>query len=622
MRKTVRLFESKEKKVRNHLKKIYGAGLALCLLLCLMASPVCAEDKKVIRVAFPELPGFSTTDASGRHSGYTYEFLEEVARYTGWEYEFITGDGSNESLLKMMEDLKNGEIDIMGGMLYSEELARDYDFPEYNCGYSYSTLSVAEDNQAINESNYSTFNNIKVGVRATATRRIQALQDFCKANGITLEISEYNGDDEVLQQALHSGEVDAVLGSDVTLSDDERIVARFDGRPYYFAVTKGNSEVISGINTATAAIIQEDPNYATNLYMKYFDKGNQRVTLEHFVKANPTESIAAALGIGLVLAAVVGMTMYIRMQRNQQMLLNYERYRILSEMSQELIFEYNYQEDSIVVSERYAGAFDGKSHISHFAATMLGGGPESSESIRAFTALIERRPPAQARYEVEYKTTVPGGSEEWVRGTSVIIYDRHGQPLRAVGKIVNINQERCEKEALISQARHDALTGLYNRATFEELVNEYLNAEGDQEGAMMLVDLDHFKDVNDTLGHQGGDEVLEDLAREMNVYFGEKAILGRLGGDEFLIFVRDVSACREQTLQAARAMCTAMNRCYVRNGSSIEVSVSIGLAYAQKDRSFEELYGMADAALYYMKSHGKNNVKVYDASVKDALGNH
>lgn len=329
-------------------------SLALCLVFCLTASRVQAEEKKVVRVAFPEQPGFSTTDASGKHSGYTYAFLEEIAKYTGWEYEFITGDGSDESILKMMEDLKNGEIDIMGGMLYSPELAQDYDFPEYNCGYSYSTLSVLKDNEDVNATNYSTFNNIKVGARKTATRRIQALNEFCTANGITLEIIEYDNNDDTLHDALKSGEVDALLGPDVAMGDDERIVARFDGRPYYFAVTKGNTEVISGINTATAAINEQNPNYATELYMKYFNKNNQRVTLESFIKANPTESIVAALGIGLVLAAVVGMTMYIRMQRSQQMVLNYERYRILSEMSKEFIFEYDYREDSIVVSEQFA----------------------------------------------------------------------------------------------------------------------------------------------------------------------------------------------------------------------------------------------------------------------------
>ena len=606
--------------MKKHTIQIWSMGLALCLVFCLTTSRVQAEEKKIIRVAFPEQTGFSSTDSAGNHSGYTYEFLEEIAKYTGWEYEFITGDSSDESLLKMMEDLKNGRIDSMGGMVYTPQLAEDYDFPEYNCGYSYSTLSVLKDNEDVNATNYSTFNNMKVGARKTATRRIQALNEFCRANGITLSIVEYDSD-EAMQAALKSGGVDALLGPDVAMGDDERIVARFDGRPYYFAVTKGNTEVVSGINTATAAINEQNPNYATELYMKYFNKNNQQVTLESFIKANPTESIVAALGIGLVLAAVVGMTMYIRMQRNQQMLLNYERYRILSEMSKEFIFEYDYREDSIVVSEQFAHTFGGKSQVDHFFSTILSKRLDIDESARCFAGLIKRRPPEEARYEVEYKTTVPSGNEEWVRATSMIIFDKHNQPMRAIGKIININAEQCEKEALINQAHRDALTGLYNRTTFEELVNTYLQERGDEEGAMMVVDLDHFKTVNDTLGHQGGDEVLEDLAREMTACFGEEVVLGRLGGDEFLVFVKDVKACRDKPVQAARALCRAMNRCYERNSGQIEVSVSVGLAYSFRNSAFEMLYSMADEALYYMKDHGKNNVKVYDASIGDALGN-
>ena len=222
---------------------------------------------------------------------------------------------------------------------------------------------------------------------------------------------------------------------------------------------------------------------------------------------------------------------------------------------------------------------------------------------------------------MEYKTTVSSGNEEWVRATSMIIFDRHNQPMRAIGKIININDEKCEKEALINQAHRDALTGLYNRKTFEERVNTYLQERGDEEGAMMVVDLDHFKTVNDTLGHQGGDEVLEDLAREMAACFGEEAILGRLGGDEFLVFVRDIKTCKDKTVKTARALCQVMNRYYERNSGRTEVSVSVGLAYSFRDSAFETLYGMADEALYYMKDHGKNNVKVYDASVRDALGN-
>nr|WP_243259561.1 GGDEF domain-containing protein [Eubacterium sp. 1001713B170207_170306_E7] len=593
----------------------------MCLVFCFAASPVHAEEKKVVRVAFPNQQGFSNTDEKGNHTGYSYEFLQEIAKYTGWEYEFITGDDSNESLLQMMEDLKNGEVDIMGGMLYSDELAQDYDFPEYNCGYSYSTLAVLKDNNNINATNYSTFENMKVGVLATAKRRIQALEDFCKANGITVQIVSFENDEE-RQKALNEGEIDAVLGSDVTPSDNQRFIARFDGRPYYFAVTKGNSEIVSGINTATSTINEKDPNYATDLYMKYFNPADsQRVTLERFIKANPIESIIAALLIGLVLAVVVGLTMYIRIQRNRQLLLDYERYRVLSEMSSELIFEYDYSDDSIMVSEPYAPYFGGKARNEHFAVESLKTSMGTSEAVDCFAKLIGRRPPEQARYETEFQARMISGNIEWVRGTSVIIYNKHNQPLRAVGKIININQEKCEREALINQARHDALTGLYNRTTFEHLVNQYLEQRGEQEGAIMVVDLDHFKTVNDTLGHQGGDEVLEDLAREMSGIFGEDAILGRLGGDEFLVFVRDIKERLEEPVEKARALCQIMYRCYKRGNVHTEVSISVGLAYSGEESGFEKLYGMADTALYYMKAHGKNNVTVYDASLEDALGN-
>ena len=82
--------------MKKHTIQIWSMGLALCLVFCLTTSRVQAEEKKIIRVAFPEQTGFSSTDSAGNHSGYTYEFLEEIAKYTGWEYEFITGDSSDD----------------------------------------------------------------------------------------------------------------------------------------------------------------------------------------------------------------------------------------------------------------------------------------------------------------------------------------------------------------------------------------------------------------------------------------------------------------------------------------------------------------------------------------------
>lgn len=123
--------------------------ITFMVLLCLFLVPfsVKAEEgnRKVIRVGYPAQEGFTDIDGNGNYSGYTYEYLQEIAKYTNWEYEYVTLEGSlDDQLSQMLVMLKNGEIDIMGAMNYSESLAEIFEYPEYSYGTAYKTLSVLD----------------------------------------------------------------------------------------------------------------------------------------------------------------------------------------------------------------------------------------------------------------------------------------------------------------------------------------------------------------------------------------------------------------------------------------------------------------------------------------------
>ncbi|MEG0379802.1 MAG: GGDEF domain-containing protein, partial [Eubacterium sp.] len=121
-------------------------------------------------------------------------------------------------------------------------------------------------------------------------------------------------------------------------------------------------------------------------------------------------------------------------------------------------------------------------------------------------------------------------------------------------------------------------------------------------------------------GHQGGDEVLQDLANEMSALFSTDDILGRLGGDEFLAFVKDIKGQKETVIKRIQELCAIMNRCYFRNGRRIEVSISVGIRETDSGCTFENLYFEADQALYYIKQHGRNSFKEYDEMVEKEMG--
>ena len=124
------------------------------------------------------------------------------------------------------------------------------------------------------------------------------------------------------------------------------------------------------------------------------------------------------------------------------------------------------------------------------------------------------------------------------------------------------------------------------------------------EGALFLIDMDNFKNVNDTLGHLAGDEALKTLAGAMRVVF-PGGYLGRYGGDEFIAFITGVSS-DEELAELGNSLCKKMDKDFVYGDISVKISVSIGVSNTVGLDDYAELYMRADKALYYSKEHGRN----------------
>ena len=245
--------------------------LVVIICSCFYTKVIRAEENKVIRVGFPTVSGF-TEKKDGVYTGYAYEYLREIAIYTGWEYEFV-----EKSLGELLDDLKEGNIDILGGMLKTEETMEIYDFPKYNSGNTYTILSVLSDSNVFDESKYILLDGITVGCFETAKTSINNFLDFCEENNIknaNIVTYPYIGGREALLQKIKDGEVDAILGGDLVIDSDEEIISKFGGVPQYFATTKGNKEIIDGLNSAIYKIKEQNPLFDENIYNKYFKTNN------------------------------------------------------------------------------------------------------------------------------------------------------------------------------------------------------------------------------------------------------------------------------------------------------------------------------------------------------------
>lgn len=156
-------------------------------------------------------------------------------------------------------------------------------------------------------------------------------------------------------------------------------------------------------------------------------------------------------------------------------------------------------------------------------------------------------------------------------------------------------------------AKLDALTGLYNRYGIREHMTQ-LWEKRHYPMIVSILDIDNFKTVNDTLGHLGGDEALKLLANTMKQVFGNKVILGRYGGDEFVIgfYGKDLDAAEEKFSE----LVSRMDQRFAFDGEEVNLSISVGVAIIKEELPYDELFNAADSVLYSVKEKGKNSYRM------------
>ena len=186
----------------------------------------------------------------------------------------------------------------------------------------------------------------------------------------------------------------------------------------------------------------------------------------------------------------------------------------------------------------------------------------------------------------------------------------------AIGLVTFYTMNRTRVSLIIGreesrkQADTDLLTGLMNRTAAQEDITEHLT-ETQETGVLMLLDLDRFKSVNDRLGHQMGDKVLKDVAADLAKMFRNTDVISRLGGDEFIIYMKAVPEedwVRKRTEEVVRTV-----RRWVTDGTTnIQVSASVGVVSTNgMERVYEEMYRAADIAMYFSKGQGGNQAIFY-----------
>lgn len=217
-------------------------------------------------------------------------------------------------------------------------------------------------------------------------------------------------------------------------------------------------------------------------------------------------------------------------------------------------------------------------------------------------------------YEVEYQIMRKDGTILWVvdRGNKVV--NKNGAEL-FVCIVMDISQRKVIEEDLLKKSRIDSLTEIYNRGTIENEIKEYLDIHCENNSyALFVIDVDDFKKINDTLGHTKGDSVLQHVASILNNSFRDNDIVGRLGGDEFIVFMKNVNS-NSIVYSKASYICNIVDKALNVCSSDMQITISIGAVLgSSRSLTFSQLYGYADKALYEAKNNGKNTYRIVECN--------
>lgn len=291
-----------------------------------------------------------------------------------------------------------------------------------------------------------------------------------------------------------------------------------------------------------------------------------------------------------------------------------ERLHILSEAEGEKIIDYNAKTDVMIIrtNDEYGMAQDEihSRYMQRFNAGMI-----YKEDVAYYKAVLESLLKSPKHDTIEFRIKRFDEDYTWYQANLTSLLGAEGYVTRIVGRMININDRKLKEMELLLRAEKDALTGIYNQGATEQLIHNAIQDRNENSlSALMIIDLDNFKEANDLLGHANGDELLEKTADILKEMFKGGDVIGRIGGDEFLVYMRNMETISDADEMAGNIV-KSVRYDLDFEGQPIRVTCSVGVAvYPYHGKTYEELFEKADRAVYTVKANGKDGYRVYHAA--------
>ncbi len=669
------------------------------MFLCIFSITInttSATAQRTVRVAYlSEMFGFYTMEENGGYSGYNYDYLMNIAQHTNWKIEFVEiSEGSvTASILKAFDMLEAGELDLVGPLSPTESDYENFEVSNRNYGvYRYNIYS-ARNNYAVTEDNYFLQDSISIALVESFTDLNSKFIQLTEARGLTYDITYVKTHQDSIDMLLNE-DVETILNLDMS-SNAQYLdyLTTVDRIPFYFASTKGNTDLIAELDEAIRKVEIIEPDIHQILLEKYFGiryEGNFLFTDEEKAQLENKNSFKVGLlrdmppyqfindkgenaGITIEvmdkLSEVIGMTFEVvwfnttddlvkatnehKIDMVGSMALDYELAQNLDVVftnsyissgvywirnkneiaDPDILYHYVSSNIPFYSDEELTMVLDIKSAMK----TMDSNG---SVSIFCDPYVAEYYIDSLSLENIETQavsnvlSTITFGvvshidesligmlnraimfidsyelDEIIFRNTMVVpeytLYDVFmdfaieiliGVSIIATLIIWYINRNSKKFKEL---SRRDSLTKLYNSGYFHEYAES--KTKRITKGCLVLIDIDYFKQVNDTYGHQAGDTINKSVASRLKEHFRDYDMIARLGGDEFVILLEELLPIEELELR-----CSKVLEQLADTSNEVPVTLSIGGYIFKGSTAYKDLYHNADQELYKVKEKGRN----------------
>ena len=305
-----------------------------------------------------------------------------------------------------------------------------------------------------------------------------------------------------------------------------------------------------------------------------------------------------------------------------EVFLSEERHRTIAELSDNMLFEWDFHKETMYVSDNFKEKFDIDPSEAQLANGKFLDKIMSEDYAEVYKRDISTLLKNRTGHSGEYQMTTKNGSLLWFSIRALCVTDRLGEPLRVIGVVTDIDSEKKLELQLSERASYDFLSQLYNRSTFERELKSEIERSAHSKVAVLFIDVDDFKFINDRFGHSVGDEVIKYVAGCIKQRVKGSGFAGRFGGDEFVLCITDPKQIEEIESLSLDLIDELYEGYHSELANvSINVKASIGIAfYPEHGDDSNKVVAAADEAMYFVKKNGKANYHIYqpeDSEMED-----